>query len=255
MKNTKNRNSEVKWSRRTAALLALAAGLGFASCGEIVDSDGSQTTTQAPEANVKNFYYQIEHKDAEYRYALTSKNAYLPEADVLVMQMEGYEYPQSWKGMPVCTCDWGYEKTSGQTPWYYYVSADSVVGLGVLLNGQYTDSWVELKAPLQKDASWKFTSDGELITAKITRYGVSATVGGKTFKDVLVVEYKGEKGTDGTTWFQRDTGVIYSHLSRPGDMHIDLQFKSMKDNQPSVHLRKLTNCDLPILLVVPLRDL
>ena len=229
MKLTKNRNSEVTRGLHGAVLLVLAAGLGFASCSQIVDSDDGPQT-KASETNVKNFYYKIEKKDAQYRYSLTSKNAYLPASDVLVMNMEGYEdYTTPWHGMPVCQCDWAYEITPGSTPWYYAMSEDSIVALGVDYNG-YTDSWVELKAPLQQDAKWDFTSQGEMVHARIAKYGVSAAVAGKRFNDVMIVEYRGDSGTVGTTWFQRDTGVIYSHLVRPQtDEHIDLQFKSMTD--------------------------
>jgi hypothetical protein len=232
MKYTKNRNSEVKRHLYKVALLALAAGLGFASCSQIVDSEpNDDQALKSPETNVKSFYYKIEDKGAQYRYALTSNHAYLPTSDVLVMNMQGNDGNDVWNGMPVYSCDWAYEVTSGSPPWFYAMSDTAIVALGVEYNTSYTDSWVELKAPLKKDAFWSFTSDNEQITARISQYGVTAKVGDKTFNDVLVVTYKGDKGTDGTTWFQRDTGVIYSHLVRPAhDEQIDLQFKSMKDN-------------------------
>ena len=228
MMYTKNRNSEAR--RLRGAVLALVAGLGFAgglaSCSQIVDSDNQPKT----ENNVKQFYYKIEDSGAQYHYALTSKNAYLPTSDVLVMNMQG-KSSDKWNGMDVDVCNWAYEQTSGSTPWFYAMSADSIVALGVEYNGTYTDHWVELKAPLKDSASWQFQSQGENITATITKYGVSAAVNGQTFNNVLVVQYKGEKGTVGTTWFQRDVGVIYSDLVRPQtDEQIHLQFKSMKDN-------------------------
>jgi hypothetical protein len=233
MKNIKNRNSEVWWRLRGAVLLALAAGLGFAgalaSCGQIVDPENDPDDHHtATETNVKNFYYKIEDKGAQYRYALSSQNAYLPSNDVLIMNMQGNDGYEKWHGMQVCVCDWAYEQDSSGEPWYYAMSQDSIVALGVDYNG-YTDSWVELKAPLKLNATWDFVSQKENIHATIEKYGVSATVGGKTFKDVIVVDFKGDKGTDGTTWYQRDTGVIYSHIARPGNSLVDLQFKSMKD--------------------------
>lgn len=230
MKYTGNRHSHGYCRLLGAVLLAVVAGISFASCSQIVDSDDAQQQ-KAPETNVKNYYYKIEDSGAQYHYTLTSKNAYLPTSDILVMNMQGVNVNDKWNGMPVCICDWAYETTSGSTPWYYAMTADSVVALGVEFGGSYTDTWVELKAPLTANAAWDFASQGETIHARITKYGVSAAVGGKTFDDVLVVEYHGDKGTVGTTWFQRNTGVIFSHLVRPAnDEHIDLQFKSMKDN-------------------------
>src|SRR6266540_2728367 len=116
MKYTGNRNSEGRSRLLGAVLLALVAGLGFGSCSEIVDSDDTQQT-KAPETNVKNYYYKIETKGAQYRYDLTSKNAYLPLSDVLVMNMQGAD-TENWNGMPVCVCDWAYEQATGVVPWY-----------------------------------------------------------------------------------------------------------------------------------------
>src|SRR5438045_1253829 len=144
MKYTKNRNPEARRRLLGAVLLALVAGLGFASCSELVDSDDGQQA-KAPETNVKNYYYKIETKGVQYRYDLNWKNPYAsPVNDVLIMNMQGYGNSyETWNGVRVCICDWTYEQKPGSEPWYYAMSQDSIVALDVEnAQGEYTNSWV-----------------------------------------------------------------------------------------------------------------
>ncbi|MDP4200690.1 MAG: hypothetical protein Q8922_08690 [Bacteroidota bacterium] len=195
----------------------------FSGCSQIADPN-----PQAPKAeqNVKNYYILLEAPNMVYHYNFASRDPYLPASDMLTMDMKGSDQNTTYQSMPVWTCLWSYATAGQPRPWFYALSDTEAVGLGIEMYGQYTDSWVELKAPLSSGATWTFTSQGESVTATVAKYGVSATVNGKSYDDVVVVDYKGAAGTTGTTWFARGIGTIYSHIERPGNEMMDLKFQS-----------------------------
>ncbi len=205
------------------AVVMLAGVSLLSGCSQIVDP---KPDARAPEANVKNYYILLESSKMEYRYDLATQNAFQPLADVLIMDMQGADPTDTYNSIPVWYCNWSYAAAGAGRPWFYALCDTEAVALGIEQNGNYTDSWIELKAPLSNGASWSFTSQGESVTATVTKYGVSAAVNGHTYDDVVVVDYKGAAGTAGTAWFARGTGTIYSHIERPGNQMMDLKFRS-----------------------------
>ncbi len=224
--NTQHLTTTARVRKRSSALLLALSTmlLAVSSCSSIVDPNAP---AKAPEQNVKNYYVLLEQPKMEYRYALTSKNDFQPASDVLMMDMQGRDSNEVWSGAQVYICNWSYVTAAKPTLWYYALDETKAVDLGVEYKGNYTDSWVDLQSPIQQDASWTFTSHGELITAKVTHYGITAAVSGKSFTDVVVVEYTGAAGTKGTSWFARGIGTIFTHIERPGDVLLDAQYQSM----------------------------
>ncbi|HEX5316620.1 MAG TPA: hypothetical protein VFX22_08215 [Candidatus Kapabacteria bacterium] len=201
------------WGRGKYALAALSLILGIAAsgCSSIADNP----STPAPEPDVRNYYLHLATTNCEYNYTVTSNAPYHPASGGLTMSMQGNT--DTFQNMPIYACLWSYSNTN-YTPqrWYYALCDTQAVALGLEPSADnYTDSWVDLKAPLQKNATWSFTSQGEQITANVTMYGGTAQVEGKTYDDVVMVQYTGVKGTTGTQWFARGTGLIFSHIERP----------------------------------------
>ena len=218
-----------RWSA-TLAFAACASVSALTGCSGLVDS--TTPPAKAPEQNVKNYYVKLETLKMEYQYALTSKNDFQPASDILVMDMQGRDDTDTWSNTPgirtpVYKCNWSYVAAGQPTLWYYALDETKAVDLGVEYNNAYTDSWVELQSPISENATWTFTSKNESIAAKVTHYGITAAVGGKSYDDVVVVEYTGDKGTKGTSWFQRGVGAIFTHIERPGDILLDVQYQSM----------------------------
>lgn len=208
-----------------AWVVVMLAGISLLSgCSQIVDP--APNAAKSPEVNVKNYYILLESPKMEYRYDLATQNAYQPLADVLIMDMQGADSGDTYSSIPVWSCNWSYAAAGAGRPWFYALCDTEAVALGVEQSGHYTDSWVDLKAPLSNGASWSFTSQEESVTATVTKFGVSAAVNGHTYDDVVVVDYKGAAGTTGTAWFARGTGTIYSHIERPGNQMMDLKFRS-----------------------------
>ncbi|MFI5201744.1 MAG: hypothetical protein ACHQNE_05115 [Candidatus Kapaibacterium sp.] len=190
--------------------LSLAMGLAASGCSSIADNP----STPAPELNVGNYYLHLATANCEYDYTVTSTAPYHPASGQLAMSMLGNT--DTFQKMPVYACLWTYSNYGTTQQWFYALCDTQAMALGLEPTPeQYTDAWVDLHAPLEKNATWSFVSQGEPITAKVTAYGVSAQVEGKTYDDVVMVQYTGASGTTGTEWFARGTGLIFSHIERP----------------------------------------
>ena len=194
----------------------------FAGCS-IVDP---APTTTSPELDVRNYYLQLTSSNVEYNYAVTSTvPIYYPASGSLAMDMHGLA--DTVNSMPVYSCLWTYQNFGTPTLWYYGLTDKQAINFGVeSWPGNYADSWVDLQSPLQDSASWTFTSHNEPITATVVKYGASAQVNGKTYSDVVMVQYAGTKGTTGTGWFARGTGIIYSNIVRDSEM-VENQLQSV----------------------------
>jgi hypothetical protein len=210
------RKSGMSWTiahsrYRTFAALFLALGLSASGCSQIVDTP----STRSPEPDVRNYYIRLAIPKMEYNYAVTSTSSYYPASATLAMDMQGCV--DTFQNIPVYSCLWTYSNNfSTPERWFYSLSATQATELGLEpTQDHYTDSWVELKAPLKLNATWSFMSQGEQITATVKSYGGSAHLEGKTYDDVVMVEYMGSNGTTGTEWFARNTGLIFSHIERP----------------------------------------
>jgi len=206
MKLTKSINSSIaRWSV-FSALVALFGSL--AGCSSMVDAPSSAT---APENDVRNYYIQMATPKVIYNYTVASTAPFHPASGTLAMSMSGIEDTKN--GTPIYACLWSYKNYGTPTDWFYSVSDKAAINLGLEdSSGQYTDNWVDLQSPLAQDKSWTFTSHGEQITATIVKYGATAQVEGQTYDNVLMVNYVGVNGTNGTEWFQRGKGIIYSHI-------------------------------------------
>jgi len=188
---------------------AAVAVMAFAATGCSMD-----TAPDIPAASdVRPYYVKLATPNIQYRFTEVATAEYHPQSGELVMNMQGLS-SRVYDNKPVYTCMWSYPGFADATPWYYTLDEHQAVDLGVDFNG-YTDSWVDLQAPLQQDATWTFVSMGETITAKITKFGATAKVRGVTYTDVLMVQYTGNNGTNVTEWFAKDKGLIYSNYSRP----------------------------------------
>ncbi len=196
--------------RRPLALLPIAVWLAISGCSSIVDNP----STPAPERDVRNYYLHLATPNIEYDYSVTSTALYHPASDSLAMKMKGSV--DTFQNMPVYACLWTYSNYGAPEQWFYSLCDTQATELGLeSMQGQYTDSWVDLKAPLEQNATWSFVSQGEKITAAVKSYGSTAQVEGKTYDDVVMVEYTGTNGTTGTEWFARGIGPIFSHIERP----------------------------------------
>jgi hypothetical protein len=207
-------------------VLALIGGGLLGGCSQLTDPS---TPVKTAESSVVPYYMNLQTKGAQYQYVLKSQNAFLPLSDTLHMDMQGKDV-STVNGLPVYWCNWSYAVTPGQpVGWFYALTDSEAVALGTEWNGVYTDSWVDLKAPLRDTASWSFTSQGEQITASIKQFKVSVSLNGKAFDNVIVVGYVGSAGTHGTNWFAPGIGTIYSHIERPGNEMVDLQFQKTSE--------------------------
>lgn len=190
-------------------LLALLSPAFIAGCS-MVDQP---STTPPPETDVRNYYTAVAATGVHYQYAITASAPYYPSQGTLSMDMQGANGTQN--SMPVYACLWSYQNWGTPAVWYYGLNQQQAVDFGVELKpGMYADSWVDLQAPLHDTAMWNFTSQGEHITAVVTKYGVSAEVNGKNYDNVLMVQFTGDAGTTGTEWFAKGTGLIFSHVTR-----------------------------------------
>lgn len=209
-------------SRRGILAAPFALFLVLAGCS-MVDTP-APTPTQ--ELDVRNYYIQLATPRLEYNYTVTSNAPFHPPVGQLTMDMQGVE--DTVNGIPVYSCLWSYGTYYGApTAWYYGLNDSQAINLGIESAGQLTDHWVDLQAPLSKDKSWSFTSQGESITASILKYGATAQVNGQSYSDVIMVNYSGANGTSGTEWFQRGKGLIYYNITRPNFGTIENQLISI----------------------------
>ena len=209
------------------ALLPIALALAAAGCSQVVDTP----PTTPPEANVANYYLHLGTTNAEYDYTVTSNAPYHPASGELVMSMQGTT--DSFGGMPVYACLWSYANFGAPQLWYYCLADTEAAGMGLETTpDDYTDSWVDLKAdstkPLEQGATWSFVSQGEQITATVKQYGATAQVEGKTYSNVIMVQYAGVKGTTATEWFAKGIGPIFSHVERPNFGMVENHLLSIK---------------------------
>lgn len=192
-------------SRVALYVAALALAPFVASCSMLVDSPPSE---KPQVMNVKQYYAKLETPKTLYHYQTSyARSGGAPTANTLEMEMYG-PAPYDYQGMPTFGCDWTFQ--SGKTTkWYYALAQDSAVDLG---DATFNEHWTDLKAPLAAGKSWSFTRvSGEVITAKITQFGVQVKVNGRTFDDVIAVEYTGDRGTASVRWFANGIGMIFAH--------------------------------------------
>jgi hypothetical protein len=216
------------FARRIAFAAPFALFTILAGCSSMVDT---APTTPAPETDVRNYYIQMASPNV-YNYSVTDSvlqiySQYVPPKGTLTMNMQGED--TMINGDTVYGCLWTYQNFGAPTEWFYLVSASQTINLGVEdSQGNYTDNWVDLQAPLAQNKSWKFISHGENITATIAQYGVTAQVKGQTYNDVVMVNYSGDSSTTGTEWFQRGKGIIYSKITRPNFGMVENQLLSIQ---------------------------
>lgn len=193
--------------------ILFAFSIALAGCS-IVDPSPTSTPT---ELDVRNYYLQLTNSNVTYQYADSATNPSYPKADTLYMNMQGQS--DSINHTPLYSCLWSYNNWGTPTVWHYGLTDSQAINYGIETSPDiYTDSWVDLQSPLHDSASWTFTSWSETITATVVRYGVSAQVNGTMYNDVIMVQYTGSAGTNGTEWFARGTGIIFSHIVRPSGM-------------------------------------
>jgi hypothetical protein len=202
----------VAFAARLALLAVLTSSLGaITGCSSLIDTPSGPTP---PELDVRNFYIQLATSNVVYNYTVTSNAPFHPASDTLAMKMGGVS--DTVNNLPLFLCVWTYKNFGSPTNWYYGLSDKQAVNFGIENSpNNYADSWVDLQSPLALDSSWKFTSHGEQITAKIVQYGATAQVNGQTYDDVAMVDYSGDSATTGTEWFQRGKGLIYYNVNRP----------------------------------------
>jgi hypothetical protein len=208
--------------KNSSGLFVAVFAAAFTAAGCSMDT---QPTQAPPSQDVREYYLPLEKPNVKYNFTVQSNAKYYPADGQLVMDMQGASASDMYDNKPVYICNWSYPGFSSAQAWYYAVDKDEAVGLGIELNNTYTDTWVDLKAPLDLNKSWTFTSEGETVTATVENYGATAKVRGVTYNDVMMVHYKGDKGTDGVEWFSKGKGLIYNHLVRPnfGYVHNELE--------------------------------
>jgi hypothetical protein len=218
MKSIKSINSRAARGIVFAAPLMLFIGtlpsFGLLAGCSMVDTPSA---TPSPELDVRNYYMQLATPKVVYNYAVSSLySQYVPPSGTLTMNMKGIDDTMP-NGAFVYGCLWTYQNFGTPAEWFYSLSDSQAINVGVEdSQGNYTDNWVDLQAPLANNSSWTFVSHGEKITAMIAQYGVAAQVEGQTYNDVVMVNYTGgPDSTTGTEWFQRGKGIIYSHIYRP----------------------------------------
>ncbi len=204
-----------RWGPFAAALVPVALALIASGCSSVVDPN----TSTPPESNVRNYYLPLATTNTEYDYTVNSTAPYHPASGALAMTMQGCSDTDD--GVAVYACLWTYGNNYGApAQWYYCLCDTEAAEMGMESSPeQYSDSWIDLKAnaatPLELNATWSFLSQGEQITAKVTQYGSTAKVEGKTYTNVMMVAYTGANGTTGTEWFARGVGTIFYHVERP----------------------------------------
>ncbi len=210
---------------RNFLAIPFALCVALAGCSVIDSPPG----TPAPELDVRNYYLQLTNSNAQYHYADSSTASSHPKSDTLSMNMQGQS--DSINNTPLYSCLWTYNNWGTPTLWHYGLTDKQAINYGIETSPDtYTDSWVDLQSPLKDSATWTFTSWGETITATVVKYGASAEVNGKTYSDVIMVQYTGTNGanpTNGTEWFARGTGIIFSHIVRPGFGMVENQLQSV----------------------------
>ena len=205
-----------------AAFLTTLSAILLAGCS-LTDAPPASL---APEQNVRNYYILVAAPGMHYDYAITSDSSFLPASVMLGMDMQGVDDTVS--NIPVYSCLWTYQNYGTPTEWNYGLTDSVAINFGVeISSGNYSDSWVDLQAPLEDSATWTFMSQGEKISATVVKYGVSAQVEEKTYSDVIMVQYTGAKGTTGTEWFARGTGIIFSKIIRPGWGSVENQLQDV----------------------------
>lgn len=208
---------------RSRPLLCLAAvALVFiAGCSPV-----TAPSAPSPELDVTHYYLPISTKGMHYEYAVSATAPYVPSSGTLSMDMQG-PVDTTPGNSALLGCLWSYKNYGTPTMWFYQLSKQQAVNYGIeLSHDQYSDSWVDLQAPLSDTAHWTFTSEGEQIGAQITKYGATATINGKSYNDVLMVQFTGVSGTTGTEWFAKGVGLIFSHIERPGYGLVDYQLQT-----------------------------
>ncbi len=207
-----------------AAAWMFFASLTFTGCSSLTDAPPQ---TKQAEQDVRNYFILLNSKGAHYDYVVTSTSSFYPASDTLGMDMQGVGDTLNY--VPIYSCLWTYKNFDTPTLWYYGLTDKKAISYGMEdgLN-TYTDSWVDLQAPLDDTAHWTFTSWGEQITASVVKYGATAQVNGKTYSDVVMVQYTGANGgTTGTEWFARGVGIIFSHIERPGSGIVQNQLQDV----------------------------
>jgi hypothetical protein len=188
----------------------------------IVDSPPSE---KPQVMNVKSYYAKLETPKTLYHYTTSyAKAGAAPTANTLEMEMYG-PAASNYQGMPTYGCDWTF-KSGYTTKWYYALAQDSAVDLG---DYTFNEHWTDLKAPLAQGKTWTFSrASGELVTAKITQFGVQVKVNGQTFDDVIAVEYTGDRGTQSVRWFAKDIGMIFGHTQNADGSVSEEKFVNME---------------------------
>jgi hypothetical protein len=180
----------------------------------------------APEQDVRNYYILVDSQGLHYDYAVTSNGSSLPASVSLGMDMQGVS--DTLNTMPLYACLWTYQNYGTPITWYYGLTQKQAINYSFeTAPGVYWDSWVDLQAPLDDTAHWTFESQGEQISAKVLQYGATAQVNGKSYNNVLMVQYTGVAGTTGTEWFAKGSGLIFSNITRPGSGTVESQLKDI----------------------------
>src|SRR5438067_10834242 len=86
--------------------IALCAGTTLSACSQMVDP---APPAKAPENNITPYYMNLQTKGTQYQYKLASKNAFLPLADDLSMDMQGRDN-DTYNSIPVWWFNWSYAK-------------------------------------------------------------------------------------------------------------------------------------------------
>jgi hypothetical protein len=218
-----NKKKNVGWVLLAVLWLPVFASVSMLGCSM---TDAPQASL-APEQDVRNYYTLVASPGMHYNYAVTSTAPFHPASGTLGMNMQGLA--DTIGTMPLYSCLWTYQDYGTPTQWFYGLTAQQAVNFGTESSpDKYTDTWVDLQAPLQDSAHWTFTSWGEQITAKIMQYGASATVQGNNYSDVLMVQYTGDSATTGTEWFARGVGLIFSNVTRPHFGMVENQLQSFQ---------------------------
>ena len=188
MKRIMKRNQKSERLRMWGFLWLVAAGCSMAD---------APSSAPPPEFNVAKYYIPVAAQKMHYEYSVASNAPFHPASGTLAMDMHGIA--DTFQGIPVYSCEWTYANYGSPAEWFYALDSNHAINLGIEPTPDgYTDHWVDLQAPLKDSAIWNFTSQGEHITATITKYGASAQVEGTTYNDVLMVQYVGDSGTTGT---------------------------------------------------------
>lgn len=196
--------------RRSLGLLLIAAAsvlsCSLSSCG-ITDTP---PTVPAPVNKVSEYYYTLDKVNAWYHYSTifpaTNTNV------TLDMQMEGIDkdYPL-FRNATVYECSWILSNQPDNKTDYYYAISDSEAYYLAYDASPAATYWLDLKAPLQENATWEFPDmDGKRTVAKVIRMGAQMKLAGKSYSDIIQVEYRNMVDSSATTkFFARGLGMVY----------------------------------------------